>query len=190
MSEIKSVLQKWSPERLALFLTLRGVEVPVGITRDALIDLAIEKRDVPIIYVKASKTLFRELTHEQLVLYLEARGYVVLFKGKLVPGFPDAHIDFQEAELLKGAIKDFEKNYSSDSEEINFQLQKILTRKYVLRSKSKDFVQNLTLGAYGTKNIELLLAKFGVDYQPISSQEDLWKVARDSINFFGTGEVY
>ncbi|CDK24453.1 unnamed protein product [Kuraishia capsulata CBS 1993] len=191
-TELESILRhlRWSPERLALFLSVRGLNTPVGISKNDLVQLVLTSKDVPIVSVKASKPIFFALSHEQLLDYLRFRGYIIMTKGKIKIGVPEAYVAFQEEQLLKGAIEDFEKNYRDHSEDIDFSLLRVLKQKYLIPRVDTDEVEDYDSTAYQLKNVELLLQKFGVASLPYSSVEEKFSIAKNSINFFGTGEVY
>ncbi|QPG75836.1 hypothetical protein FOA43_003198 [Brettanomyces nanus] len=162
----------------------KNIEVPKGISKDELVDLVVSKRDVPIVNVKASKRILSSLIHEQLVDYLEIRGYVVLTKGQLLPTTPDPYVDFQEAELLKAVLQDFETNYPTVPDEVNLALEKVLNKKYAIRI-SEGFRD--PTGKYKVKTLDHVLKRFGGNWVTVNSVESKEQTCRACVNFFNLG---
>lgn len=161
----------------------------MGATKAQLIEEVYSKRDVPIVQLRATRELVESLVHEQLISYLEERGYVVLNKGKLLGVVPDFYAKTQEKELFKSALSDFEENFFGYEERINRALEKALTSKFEVRSS-----ENLTLmdfkPVYLPMNIEHVLSKFCINESCSKLLDDeKVQIARDSLNFFGNGTI-
>lgn len=167
---------------------MRNLEVPLGATKAQLIEKVYSKRDVPIVQVRATRELVESLVHEQLITYLKERGYVVLNKGKLLGVVPDSYTQTQEKELLKSALRDYEENCSENESKINRALEKALTSKFEVRSSSDLTLMDFK-PVYLPLNIHHVLTKFCGEKSSILLDDEKVKIARDSLNFFGHGEV-
>lgn len=175
---------QWSAQRLHFFLTVRGIDVPTGLSTAELQDLVQSKKDVPIVRVVPSPRVLELLTPEQLADWLELRGFAVLMKGRPSSFEPDtAKAVFEE--LKTAALNDYREDYvhlgADAKESTEYKLAEILTKKASFQPVDHgSFIMD-----HKELDLDNILTTFGVPEGALEGKETKRAEAERIVNFFG-----